>query len=186
MSIFSPRSSLMIACTLDPRMPTQAPTGSTSESLERTAIFAAVDTALILKRGDKYRTLSSIQRYGEDLEEVTLTLDPETREVSAGAPRREVDEAEAERLILEYLRGQGEPVEERPILGAVEGKNAVKVRALRHLLETGRVARTGAGRRGDPYRYAVSTTLLPVYSRVVENENPKTPVSTDDERELGI
>jgi hypothetical protein len=32
MSIFSPRSSCTTACTREPFMPTQAPTGSTSES----------------------------------------------------------------------------------------------------------------------------------------------------------
>src|SRR5262249_5824064 len=40
MSIFSPRSSRMIACTRVPFMPTQAPTGSTSRSREYTATFA--------------------------------------------------------------------------------------------------------------------------------------------------
>ena len=40
MSIRSPRSSRMIACTRAPRMPTQAPTGSTSRSREETATFA--------------------------------------------------------------------------------------------------------------------------------------------------
>ena len=37
MSIFSPRSSRITACTREPFMPTQAPTGSTSRSFERTA-----------------------------------------------------------------------------------------------------------------------------------------------------
>ena len=40
MSIFSPRSSRMIACTRVPFMPTQAPTGSTSRSRECTATLA--------------------------------------------------------------------------------------------------------------------------------------------------
>jgi len=40
MSIFSPCSSLTTACTREPRMPTQAPTGSTDESREITAILA--------------------------------------------------------------------------------------------------------------------------------------------------
>ena len=40
MSIFSPCSSLTTACTREPRMPTQAPTGSTEESREITAILA--------------------------------------------------------------------------------------------------------------------------------------------------
>ncbi len=39
MSIFSPRSSCTTACTREPFMPTHAPTGSTSESREVTAIF---------------------------------------------------------------------------------------------------------------------------------------------------
>ena len=40
MSTFSPCSSLTTACTREPRMPTQAPTGSMEESLEITAILA--------------------------------------------------------------------------------------------------------------------------------------------------
>jgi hypothetical protein len=39
MSIFSPRSSCTTACTREPFMPTQAPTGSTSPSREVTAIL---------------------------------------------------------------------------------------------------------------------------------------------------
>ena len=37
MSIFSPRSSRMMACTRVPFIPTHAPTGSTSRSREKTA-----------------------------------------------------------------------------------------------------------------------------------------------------
>ena len=40
MSIFSPCSSATTACTREPRMPTQAPTGSMELSLEITAILA--------------------------------------------------------------------------------------------------------------------------------------------------
>ena len=40
MSIFSPRSSCTTACTREPFMPTQAPTGSTSLSRLATAILA--------------------------------------------------------------------------------------------------------------------------------------------------
>ena len=40
MSIFSPRNSWTTLCTRDPFMPTQAPTGSMSGSLEVTAILA--------------------------------------------------------------------------------------------------------------------------------------------------
>src|SRR5437773_9630286 len=63
--------------------------------LGSTAIFAAVDTALLMKRTERYRTLSSIQRYGEDLQEITLVLDPVTRNITAGLPRAEAEDAEA-------------------------------------------------------------------------------------------
>src|SRR3990172_7206563 len=40
MSIFSPCNSFITACTREPRMPTQAPTGSMEESFDITAILA--------------------------------------------------------------------------------------------------------------------------------------------------
>ncbi len=40
MSMRSPRSSWTTFCTREPLRPTQAPTGSTSDSIEETAIFA--------------------------------------------------------------------------------------------------------------------------------------------------
>jgi len=129
--------------------------------LGSTAILAAVDTALLLRRMDCYRTLASIQRYGEDLEEITLSLDPVSRVVTAGPSRRDAEETDAERAIVGYLRAQGEPVEEPAIHDAVEGRKAVKERALRRLVAERRVTRTGAGRKGDPYRYADSPFLPP-------------------------
>src|SRR5262249_24903465 len=60
--------------------------------LGSTAFFATVDTALFLKRSEHYRTLASTQRYGLDLDEVTIELDAVTRRVSAGLPAREADE----------------------------------------------------------------------------------------------
>ena len=78
--------------------------------LGSTAIFAAVDTALLLKRSERYRTLSSIQRYGPDLEEITLALDPVTRTVNPGPSRAEADEDEMASTIARYLQSQPEPV----------------------------------------------------------------------------
>lgn len=148
--------------------------------LGSTAIFAAVDTALILKRTEKYRTLSSIQRYGEDLEETVLVLDPVTRTLSAGPSRKEADEGQMAEAILEYLRGKQDQVEEAEIHEAVEGRKVIKVRALRALLESRKVSRTGAGKRGDPYRYSISSSLVPTYIREPENQKSKVGVSGDD------
>jgi hypothetical protein len=40
-------------------------------------------------------------------------------------------------------------------------------------VEDKRVNRDGAGKKGDPYRYAFSGFLVPDISRERENENPK-------------
>lgn len=158
--------------------------------LGSTAIFAAVDSALFLRRTEQYRTLSSIQRYGEDLGESVLTLDPETRTLSAGPSRQEADETQAAEAICDYLRGlvkagkEGEPhegVEEAEIHEAVEGRTGVKRRALRILVEQQKITRTGAGRRGDPYRYTVSLSLVPTYIRERENKKPKITVNGDEQ-----
>jgi 5S rRNA maturation endonuclease (ribonuclease M5) len=145
--------------------------------LGSTAIFGAVDTALLLKRTEKYRTLSSTQRYGPDLEEIVVTLDEETRTVQAGSSRAEADEQQAAAAILDYLRTLSEPVEESAIREAVEVKKGVQVRALRTLVADGKVNREGAGKKGDPYRYSISGFLVPSYIREPENQKPKTAVS---------
>lgn len=149
--------------------------------LGSTAIFAAVDTALLLKRTDKYRTLYSIQRYGEDLEEIVLALDPVTRTLSAGPSRRVADETQEAEAILDYLRGKPESVEEAEIHEAVEGRKAVKVRALRTLVDQKKVTRSGEGRRGAPYLYSISSFLVPVYTGEPEYQRPKNSVSSDDQ-----
>ncbi|MBI2160966.1 MAG: AAA family ATPase, partial [Candidatus Rokubacteria bacterium] len=67
------------------------------------------------------RTLSSIQRYGPDLEPVTLVLDPDTRTLSAGPWPAEVEEARLGQAILAAVAGRGE-AEEREIHAAVPGR----------------------------------------------------------------
>jgi hypothetical protein len=136
--------------------------GDGDNVLGSTAIFAAVDTAVLMKRTERYRTVASIQRYGQDLEEITVTLDPVTRDIAAGPPRREADEAEAAVAILAYLGRQTESVDETAILEDVEGRRAVLVPALRRLLADGRVTRSGRGGKGDRFRYAVPGTRIPV------------------------
>jgi len=133
-----------------------------------------VDTALFYKRSERYRTLSSIQRYGEDLEEIVLVMDPETKIISAGGERKEVDELQVGKAILEYLKDLPEPIEEKEIHDGVEGRKSIKVKALRALVEQEKVLRTGGGERGDPYLYFVSGSLVPTICREPEYQKPKT------------
>lgn len=147
--------------------------------LGSTAILASADTALFLKRSDRYRTLSSIQRYGTDLEEVVLTLDPDTRIVSGGLMRKEAEEERITQGIVEFLRGR--KATEREILGAVEAPTAVKERVLRQLLQGMRVVRRGRGARGDPYVYSLPGADAPppefLSGSGGERENPNSDVT---------
>lgn len=119
--------------------------------LGSTAIFAAVDTALMMKRSERYRTLSSIQRNGTDLEEITLALDPVTFDVTAGPPRVEVETGEAAELILDYLRSVATPATEAEIEASIECRTKTQRRALRSLFHAGRVLKSGRGGKGDPF-----------------------------------
>jgi len=127
--------------------------------LGSTAIFAAVDTALLIKRSERYRTLSSIQRYGDDLAEITLTLNPVTRNIAAGLPRAEAEQADAAALLVRYLTGLHAPVTEAEIDAAVEGRTQIRRKALRDLVGTGTVTRTGRGGKTDPFRYSCSLSI---------------------------
>jgi 5S rRNA maturation endonuclease (ribonuclease M5) len=144
--------------------------------LGSTAIFAAVDTLLLMKRNDKYRTLSSIQRYGTDLEEITLEYDIESRTLSAGVAKADADEAETARAIIDYLATQLDAVDERTIQGAIEGRTGVKSKALRRLVEEQRIRRTGSGKKGDPYLYKNSAFSPPDINREPEKPEFKNPV----------
>jgi hypothetical protein len=118
--------------------------------LGSTAIFGAVDTALLLRRGETYRTLETVQRYGEDLAEITLGLDPVTRTVTAGPPRAEAEQADAARDLLAHLAGLTTPVTEAELDGAIECRRQIWKRALRTLVAAGQITRTGRGARRTP------------------------------------
>src|SRR5262249_33473155 len=135
-----------------------------------TAFAGAVDTALMLQRRDQRRSLYSIQRYGDDLPEITLLLDAENRTISAGVSVRESEQNAVANAILAWLEIQSDPAEEKLIHASVEGATANKERALRALVASERITRTGAGRRGDPYRYSVSPFLPPRYESEGERE----------------
>jgi hypothetical protein len=122
--------------------------------LGSTAIFGSVDTTLFIKRSAAYRTLCTQQRYGDDLDEIVLKMDPTTFLVSAGGTKHDADITDAQQVILDYLVGR-EAVPESSIRDAVEVRRMVFVEALRLLVSKGQVLRQGGGKKNDPYRYAL-------------------------------
>jgi hypothetical protein len=132
---------------------------ATDSILGSTAIFGGVDTAVILKKSDRYRTVQSCQRYGTDWPESVLNFDPAERSLSLGVER---SEAEAERIgeaIAAYLAGCHEPQTRVEIEARVEGKTKHKRTALKSLCAAGRVSESGAGAKGDPLRYALNPRI---------------------------
>jgi hypothetical protein len=127
--------------------------------LGSTAIFGAVDTAIMMKKLEGYRTIHSAQRYGTDLAETVLCYDQTTRTVSLGDTKEAEDQARLGEAICEYLQGQPAPVLEAVIDDAVEGRRAVRKKALRHLVATGRVLRSGKGGKAEPFTYAMADIL---------------------------
>jgi putative DNA primase/helicase len=124
--------------------------------LGSTAFFAAVDTVLIMARTERYRTIQSRQRYGEDMPETVLEFDVERRRIKLGAPKAEVEITRVEEEILRVLKKAKSELKESEINDAIEGRTEVKRTALRSLVKKGKIHHTGAGRKADPYLYSIS------------------------------
>src|SRR3989338_5291900 len=135
------------------------------------AIFGSVDTLLIMKRHESYRTIQTIQRYGEDMEETILNYDKNTRTVTIGNTREVENLARVRQDILTFLGSQNEPATEPLIVKETEGNTALKRKAIRELVSSGEVKRDGKGERGDQFKY--SRILVPGIYVKQEYENPK-------------
>ena len=153
---------------------------ATDAILGSTAIFGGVDAALILKRTDRYRTLQSCQRYGTDWPETVLEFDPATRSMSLGAEKSEADVGRIGQQILDYLsRGQEGRTREE-IEAQVEGDTGPKRKALRLLVEQGKVERGGTGKRGDPFRYRFLFSCLQHIEKTSKQDSAKGPEAPEN------
>ncbi|CAN5460273.1 hypothetical protein BH20ACI3_BH20ACI3_41910 [soil metagenome] len=121
--------------------------------LGSTALFAVVDALLTMRRKDKMRTLESAQRYGDDLPETIVHLDPLTGMINASGDLKTFTMNERKRSVLDALGS--EPLTDPAIRELVGGTNAgLTTKALRALFEEGTLQRTGLGKKGDPFLYA--------------------------------
>jgi hypothetical protein len=133
----------------------KGPTRKDGDSvLGSTAIMGGVDTIILLRRTERCRSLWTVQRYGNDLEEVIFELDPTTRLPSLGGPREALEEGRMEDAILSALKDAPGPLTEEEIDHRVNGRTGRKRAALRRLVGREAIVRTGKGVRGDRYRYS--------------------------------
>lgn len=138
------------------------------EILGSTALLGAVDTAILLKKREQGRTLSTVQRYGENLPETVIVLGEDYSLSVAGT----LDDAKKEgvwaeiRTALETSPG----LTESEIIEAVNCRKIETASALRWALSKQMVTREGTGKRGAPFRYKMLPPVPPIYIREGERE----------------
>ena len=147
--------------------------------LGSTAIAGSVDTAFLLTRGDRYRSICTVQRTGDDLGETILRMDDAGHVYLAGS-RHLADQDHLRRQFIEVLEKADDPLRRSELLEQVEGRKTQKLAALKDLvsgrfsgtLGTRILTVTGAGTKTDPYLYSVR---VPGFPPIGGNPNPSFP-----------
>lgn len=128
--------------------------GEGSNILGSTAIQGSVDTMILLNRTKTHRTIKTIQRYGSELEETILVFNSETKQTSLGHSKLVNSAMEVEGLILELLRVSKGMLCANEVRDQLAIKNDTALTALKSLTLSGRVLRSGTGKKNDPYKYS--------------------------------
>ena len=116
------------------------------------ALFGSVDVmASITREDNELRMIYTIQREGSDLERTSLALGP-TGWLSLGSTAREEREATAIEAVTRTL-AKGDVLDIAEIVDMTKLRKAHVKDALTTLTEAGKIIRSGAGKRGDAYRY---------------------------------
>lgn len=141
--------------------------------LGSTALFGAVDNALLLKRRDNTRLITTHPRIGPELPETVISLDPATGLVVCGGASR----GDGDDLAARVLAVCTTPMTEPEIQAAVRGNRTLIGAALRALVAQGALFRTGSGQRGSPYRYQPPDfSIAPLFSKEgMENRETHRP-----------
>lgn len=125
--------------------------------LGSTALFAAVDTLIEMKNRSGVRTVTSIQRYGVDLTETVVRLDPMTGGLIAADPltgAAAMGAAQGQDIrdgIMKVVADAA--LTQKEIIELVRKDANTVTTQLRLMANEKTLTRTGAGKSGDPYRY---------------------------------
>jgi hypothetical protein len=120
--------------------------------LGSTALFGAVDCHIQMKKRERRRTILTTNRYGEDLPETVIELQPDTGIISNHGDLETANLADKKNEVLACL-GDDEELTEGDIKKRIGGKQGLISKAIRELFDSGQLSRSGQGKRGNPYLY---------------------------------
>jgi hypothetical protein len=152
--------------------------------LGSTAFFASCDVVLTLKRRNSARILSTRGRYGSDIEPTVLGFDPRSRSLSALGSVAGAEKAEKAREVLELLQKVGGPMCANDIRIELSSRKTHVVDALNSLMAADAIVRTGTGKKGDPFQYAVPGSHSPGDTN--GNSISPTPPHKRKEKQTGL
>ncbi len=136
--------------------------GNGDEVLGSSALFAAADTLLSMRRSNEgLRTLRSIQRVGVDMEDTVLSMDPTTGLITSDGSRYQ---AEIDALCPRVLRMLApQPLTRDELRIAMRAKRTMVYAALNECLRRGEACVvSGSGGKGDPYYFGVFDSAKPL------------------------
>jgi hypothetical protein len=137
-----------------------------------TAFYGIVDALLTMRKREKVRTIESNQRYGDDLPETIVHLDEVTGSISACGDMKTFTLNDRKRVVLEVVNR--DPLTEGAIKELAGGTNGgLTSKAVRALFEEGKLTRTGAGRKGDPFLYCLAGPKSSVPENTEETRTEK-------------
>ena len=127
--------------------------GKGDEVLGSTALYGSVDCLLSITRRGDTRMLETGQRYGPDMPQTVLKLDPKSLFISVGETKAAMANAEIEDEVWAFLSESDTPQTSSEIQAALpRGKRNVTT-AIEALVSIGRITRTGEGKRGNPFKH---------------------------------
>ena len=133
--------------------------------LGSTGISGSTDNVIVITKKENLRTIKTVPRYGEEIEETNLVFDPETRRTMLGSTKKADSFADLSAEILEFLKTSDGPMKSTNILSGVGGNKGKFFAVLKAMTSSGVLLKTGQGGKGDPARYS---------------PNPNPPMPHDD------
>ncbi len=146
--------------------------------LGSTAIAGSVDNTFVLAKLAGFRTVTTRQRVGPDLDECVIKLLESGRVILGGS--REIAEREVlMKKLYGALSNADNPLLHADVLELVEGRRQAKILALRQLVTDGTLKCTGTGKKTNPFIYSVPA--VPAVPAVPEpwERNPEDTMEFD-------